>query len=251
MRVLYLLVDETAPAADRVARRLREGAAVMPEGWTFDVRSIRIGPTFYEENAVGHAMATPGIVHATLAYQQEFDAVIIGCFGDPGLEAARAMARVQIVGPAEASFVLAGLSGGCFGIVTTGAGDSHGFDAKLAALGLATRYVGIEAIGLPVGEVFDDVAHTTERLDSAARRLSERGADAIVLGCMTFGFHPFARELQNRLGVPVIDPLRASIAALQAAETLQVRLGGAAPTVERPEEIAAFLDQLAGAIPVP
>src|SRR5579872_3745060 len=64
VRFLYLLVDETSPSPQRVDRRLREGQAVMPEGWRFDVRPIRIGPDFYEESVLGHALAVPGIVDA-------------------------------------------------------------------------------------------------------------------------------------------------------------------------------------------
>jgi hypothetical protein len=61
---------------------------------------------------------------------------------------------------------------------------------------------------------------------------------------MSFGFHPFANELQKELGIGVVDPLRASIAALQIAKTLNIRLGPPPPPLERPKDLMAFLSTL-------
>jgi allantoin racemase len=244
MRLLYLLVDETSPSPERVDRRIREGQAAMPEGWSFGVKSIHIGPPHYEENAVGHAMAVPGIVHAILTYQHEYDAVLIGCFGDPGLAAARAVAEIPVVGPAEASFVLVRLTARRFGIVAIGNSDMPGLEMYLSAPTLESRCVGVDMIDMPIEKVFDDISRTTERLLSAGRRLCACGAEAIILGCMSFGFHPFAEELRTTLGVGVIDPLHASIATLQAVETLKVRLGPAPLRPKHPRELMDYLTRL-------
>jgi allantoin racemase len=251
VRLLYLLVDELAPSAERVERRLREGQAAMPPNWAFGVEPIRIGPAYYEENAMGHAMAVPGIVHAVLTRQSEYDAILIGCFGDPGLAAARTVARIPIIGPGEASLLLARLGGRTFGITTILASDVPELRVYVSALGLDERCAGIEAIGVPAESVYADLGRTSEALSAAASRLVERGAQVIVLGCMSFGFYPFARELRAAIGLDVIDPLRASIAALQAAATLDIRLGGIAPQLERPEELSRFLARLEEAVPVP
>jgi allantoin racemase len=244
MRLLYLLVDEVSPSPERVDRRLRQGQAIMPQGWNFDVKSIRIGPPHYEENAIGHAMAVPGIVHAILTYQHEYDAVLIGCFGDPGLAAARAVAEIPVIGPAEASFVLVRLTARRFGLVTIGESDMPALEMYLSAAAPLAQCVGVETLDMPIDEVFEDISRTTERLLVAGRRLCACGAEAMILGCMSFGFHPFAHDLRSELGIGVIDPLRASIAALQAVETLQVRLGPAPPLIEHPKELVDFLARL-------
>jgi len=248
VRFLYLLVDETSPSPERIERRLRQGQAAVPEGWRFDVRSIQIGPGYYEENALGHAMAVPGIVHAILTYQSAYDAVLIGCFGDPGLAAARAVADIPVIGPAEASFVLVRLTARRFGLVTMGDTDLPELDTYLTPAG--TGYVGAEPLDMPIGDVFADVSLTIERLLRAGRLLRARGAQAIVLGCMSLGFYPFADELSRALGIGVVDPLRASIAALQVVQTLGVRLGPAPAAIERPAALKEFLAKLEGAIPV-
>jgi allantoin racemase len=247
MRLLYLLVDEVSPSPGRVDRRLRQGQAIMPPGWDFDVRSISIGPPHYEENVLGHALAVPGIIHSILAYQHECDAVLIGCFGDPGLAAARAMAEVPVVGPAEASFVLVRLTARRFGLVAMGESDIPTLETYLSADSSGARCVGVETLDMPIAEVLEDIPRTAARLVLVGERLRDRGAEAIILGCMSFGFHPFADELGARLGIGVIDPLRASIAALLAVKTLHVRFGPVPPAIERPKELMDFLARLAGA----
>ena len=49
-----------------------------------------------------------------------FDAVVIAAFSDPGLEEARAMSPVPIVGIAESAMLTALMCGGRFAIVTLG-----------------------------------------------------------------------------------------------------------------------------------
>jgi hypothetical protein len=65
---------------------------------------------------------------------------------------------------------------------------------------------------------------------------------------MSFGFHPFADELRTKLRIGIIDPLRASVAALQAVQTLRVRLGPATAPLARPKELMHFLERLAETI---
>ena len=81
----------------------------------------------------------------------------------------------------------------------------HGYGRHLA---------GFRHVELGVNDFQRDHAETRRRLVAAGRRaIEEDYAEAIVLGCtLEVGFY---RELEEELGVPVIDP---SIAALKRAE---------------------------------
>jgi len=61
----------------------------------------------------------PNILKFVLRHQDEYDALIIGCAGDAGLEGAREQARIPIVGPGESSLVLGTLGDKRFSMVTT------------------------------------------------------------------------------------------------------------------------------------
>jgi|SRR5579884_623913 len=244
MRLLYLMVDEVRPSPERAVRRIYQGQQAMPEKWIFLVESIQIGPPYYEENAVGHALAAPGIIHAVLRHQKDCDAILIACFSDPVVEAARAVSEVPVIGPGEASLVMTQLVARRFGIITILDSTVPEVEALTVRLGLVNRCVGIEVMDTGVTEIYPNVDATAEKLVRAGKRLVEKGADAIVLGCMSFGFHPFADRIREALGVEVIDPLRASIAALQATQTLGTRLGAPAPVLARPDSLAIFMEQL-------
>ncbi len=235
MRVLYLLVDETGPSLARIEHRLGYGRTVLPEGWELAVDAIEVAPPHYEESAVGLALAVPGILRAVRRASTNHDAAIIGCYGDPGLRAARALARIPVVGPGEASVTLARLSARRFGLLTIARSNVPELELSLEAHDGTKACAGIEAIGITPEAVLDEPDLTEVALERAGDRLIALGAEALILGCMSFAFHPFATRLGERMGIPVIDPLRASIAVLQATETLAVRLGPASPSIQQLE----------------
>ena len=64
-------------------------------------------------------------------------------------------------------------------------------------------------------------------IEIAKTILEQDGADTLVLGCMSMAFQDMAQEMSQRLGVPVINPLHASMAVLQfmvRTKTRQSRL---------------------------
>lgn len=159
-----------------------------------------------------------------------FDSLVIGCFYDPALLAAREVAGdTTVVAPCQASISAALSVSNNFSIVI---GQWKWEDQMRQAVydyGARDRLVSFEAVGLRVEEFHQDRERTRKKLEAAAERaVAERRAESIILGCtLEVGFF---RELQayltRRLGanVPVID---CSIAAFKAAEhaALQKRLG--------------------------
>lgn len=197
---------------DRRRAFLVEHAAASTET---DVRDADSGPPSIE-SAAEESLAVPAILDAVPRLAEEgFDAVVIGCFGDPGLSAARELVDIPVVGPAQASAHLAAQLGNRFGILTV-------VDEVVPQLRRLMRYYGLEglladcrAVDVPVLELRDrrhEVLGTLERQGTASL---EAGADALVLGCMTMGFLDVAADLGERLGAPVVNPV---LAALKAAE---------------------------------
>lgn len=61
----------------------------------------------------------PSMLENVMAIEKEgFDAAILGCFGDPGLDAARELVRIPVVGLAETSFHVVATLADTFGIIT-------------------------------------------------------------------------------------------------------------------------------------
>lgn len=245
MRLLYILVDDLHPSPEEVQRLTTGGQAAVGPDSSFVVEPIAIGPEHYYESAIGLAMAVPGVLHKIMAEQHRFDAALLGCFGDPGLRAARMVASIPVIGAAEAATALAVLVAQRYGVVTIVDSQISELEVYLSSLEVRSRCVGVSAIGLEFYELVDDPADTLEKLAAAGRKLLEKGAEAILLGCMSFGFYPFAKELQDRLGVPVIDPLRAGVAAASAMLTLGVLPSTrAVPRIDDPQHLVRFLTSL-------
>ena len=245
MKLLYIVVDDLHPSPEEVQRLTTGGSAAVGADSSFVVEPIAIGPDHYYESAIGLAMAVPGILHKILSDQHRFDAALIGCFGDPGLRAARMVAKIPVIGAAEAATALASLVAQRFGIVTIVDSEIPELELYLSSLEARSRCVGVSAIGLEFYELIDDPADTLSRLETASRSLLEKGAEAILLGCMSFGFHPFAAQLQERLGIPVIDPLRAGVAAAKAMLSLGVMPSARyVPRIDDAQHLASFLHSI-------
>ena len=249
MNLLYVLVDDLHPSSDEVQRLTRGGLAAVGPGSSFTVQPIEFGPDHYYESAVGLAMCVPGILHKIITEQHRFDAALLGCFGDPGLRAARTVATIPVIGAAEASTALAQLVAQRYGIVTIVDSDIAEIEVYLSSLEVRSRCVGVNAVGLQFYELVDDPELTLSRLTVAAGKLIDKGAEAILLGCMSFGFHPFASHLQERIGIPVIDPLRAGVAAAQTMLSLGVLPSHRnVPPIDDPSHLTEYLSRMAGQV---
>jgi allantoin racemase len=82
-----------------------------------------------------------------------------------------------------------------------------------------SRLASVRSVGIPVVDVREDIPVTVQRLIEAGRlAVQEDEAQAVILGCL--GFANMGRAVQEKLGVPVIDP---AFAAVNLAETLVVQ----------------------------
>jgi allantoin racemase len=148
-----------------------------------------------------------------LRHQADADAILLGCFGDPGLHAVRAVSSVPVIGAGEASMILVQLYGDTFGVVHIRESNIAECRNQTRTLGLAHKCVGMGSIDLAFDEVLDDEAVTLERLERECRALVAQGADVIVLGCLSLGLGPFSEQLSASLGIPVVNPVRAALGA--------------------------------------
>ncbi len=162
------------------------------------------------------ALVTRGIMRAVRSAAEEgFDALAIGCFYDTALHDAREISGEMIVtGPCVASCEIAASLVNRFGVIVGRRKWVDQMEANVVAYGHGARLAGFYEVGLGVDDFQKDHAETARRLKAAGRKAVEEGhAEALILGCtMEIGFY---HELEQELGVPVIDP---SIAALKRAE---------------------------------
>jgi len=162
------------------------------------------------------AMVTRGIIRATRAAAREgFDALAIGCFYDTALHDAREVSGDMIVtAPCVASCEIAASLANRFGIIVGRRKWVNQMHATVREHGHEHRLSGFYHVEMGVTEFQRDHNETGRRLIEAGRKAVEEDfAEALILGCtMEVGFY---KDVEQQLGVPVIDP---SIAALKRAE---------------------------------
>ncbi|MDQ7859758.1 MAG: AroM family protein [Armatimonadota bacterium] len=166
--------------------------------------------SLYEE-----ALLAPWTVEmAVEAERRGYDAVITGCVGDPGVEAARELVRIPVIGPAQASFHTAAMLGTTFGVLSPVESTVRPTRALIHHYGLAGRCVAVRAVNCPVMALREGRPETLEAVLAVARRVLDDGADVLVLACASLS-HTFGDRLAAMLPVPVVNALRVSVRAAE------------------------------------
>lgn len=182
-------------------------------------------PKHLEYHYYGTLVQADLIHRVLLAEREGYDAAILGCFYDPGLREAREIAsRIVVMAPAESSLHLASMLGHRFSVLVGRRKWIPGMLDNVVRYGLASRLASFRPVGLGVLEFHKNPQLTARRLEEEGRKaIAEDGAEVIVLGCtMQYGFF---RELQEKLQVPVIDPLVASVKMAELFIDLRERFG--------------------------
>ncbi|RQO59978.1 hydrogenase expression protein HupH [Paucibacter sp. KBW04] len=177
---------------------------------------LKEGPSSIE-SAFEEMLAAPGVVAAALQAQAEgFDAVIVDCFADPGLQAARELLDIPVFGPGECSMHAAAMLGLRFSIVTVLPAVVPMLTELAQRYGVADKLSSIRVIDIPVLALHGDPQALQKAMgEQACKAVLEDGADAIVLGCTGFlGCANVVSAELNRVGlngVPVIDPIPVTV----------------------------------------
>ncbi|WP_033570578.1 allantoin racemase [Dickeya undicola] len=199
------MTETIGEAARRVAAPGTEILAVCPSQ---GVPSI--------EGHFDEAVATLGVLEQIrLGREQGVSGHVIACFGDPGLLAARELARAPVVGIAEAAMHLAMLVATRFSIVTTLPRTLIIARHLLQRYGFEHHCAALHAIDLPVLALEDGqglAQHKVREMCIQAKR--QDGSGAIVLGCG--GMADLAQALTQELGIPVIDGVGAAVKMVES-----------------------------------
>jgi len=165
-------------------------------------------------------LATTALLNV-IKEHENVDGVVVACFGDPGLFALREILPVPVVGIAEASFLTACMIGFKFGILVGSPKDVPAMESLLWAYGLEKRYAGSWPMEMAVLEMHRNREQSLRCLATGADLLAEKGAEVILLGCA--GLSSFQTSLQEDLGLPVIDPVKAACWQLKALVEMGLR----------------------------
>ena len=209
-RILWINPVGTNAYDAPIGEELRREAAATTR---VDVCSLPgVGPQHLEWNALEAVVAGPtmGVIRWA-AEQGGYDAAVIGCFYDPFLRGARELAGpMAVTAPAEACLHVAATVAERVSILVGRRKWIPEMHENVVKYGYGEHLASFRVLDMSVDEFQADPAATQQRiLDEAERAVRDDGADAVVLGCtIEFGFY---REVQDKIGAPVIDAITAPL----------------------------------------
>jgi len=176
-------------------------------------------------DATTSSLAVPGILkRVEQASRENYQAAMINCFADPGLEAAKTMVNIPIIGGGEPNYHVASLLADRFGLVTVTREFIPVMARQAKVYGVADRIVSITSFNIPVSEFQQRKKELEARFIELAKEQIDNGAQLIIPACLAtlpaLGIGSAAR-LSQKLGVMVLD---SNATALRTAEML-VNLG--------------------------
>ncbi len=210
MRLLVVNPNTTAAMTGAIAAAAHRHAR---PGTEIDAVTAPWGTPSIESHAE-EAVAAAATLEVVGARAREYDGVVVACFGDPGLEAARELSPVPVVGIAEAAMLFALPLAHRFAVVAALDRARPLMLDVVRRHGLQARCASVRTTGLSVLDIERDPTTAERAIVAAGRRaIDEDGAEAICLGCAGMG--PLDERVGAQLGVPVIDGVAAAVKLLE------------------------------------
>lgn len=226
MRILVVNPNTTASMTEKIGAAARRVASA---GTEIVAVNPAIGPAsiegFYDE-----AMSLAGMLDV-IRKASGYDAVVIACFDDTGLDAARCLTEKPVIGIGEAAYHMASMISNKFSVVTTLARSVPALEHNLHRYGLIARCARVRSSEVAVLELEHPGSDACNRISAEiGRAVAEDRAEAIVLGCA--GMADLAESLAIEHGIPVLDGVTCAVGLAEAMVRLRLmtsRTGGYSP----------------------
>ena len=213
------MTEKIGAAARRVASPGTEIIAVNPASGPASIQG------FYDE-----AMSLAGLLDV-IQRAQDYDAVIIACFDDTGLDAARCLTEKPVIGIGEAAYHYASMIANKFSVVTTLPRSVPALEHNLQRYGLIARCAKVRSSQVAVLDLEKPGSDACARISAEiGRAVAEDQAEAIVLGCA--GMADLAETLSRDQQLPVLDGVSCAVGLAESMVRLRIftsRLGGYSP----------------------
>jgi allantoin racemase len=210
MRILLINPNTTVSMTEKVAVAARKSARAGTEILALTSNN---GPSSIE-GYYDQAFCVPGLI-ALIRENERVDAVVIACFDDTGLDPARCVTDVPVLGIGEAAFHVASFLANKFSVITTLSRSVPAIEQNLQKYGLANRCAKVRASEIPVLDLEENSPEVRARIDQEIEKAKrEDSAEAIVLGCA--GMTDLTASLAQDHGLPVLDGVACAVALAES-----------------------------------
>ncbi len=179
------------------------------------------GPPGIESQRDVDGVVAP-LLRRAAALENAAAAFVIACFSDPGLHSLREQSARPVLGIAECGVLTALTIAPRFGVLAILPASIARHRRCFAAMGVTDRLAGELAVNLGVVDLADERLTFARLVECGTALRDGYDADVVVMGCA--GMARYRAALEDRLGLPVVEPTQAAVAMAIG----RVRLGGTA-----------------------
>ncbi|WP_211701824.1 aspartate/glutamate racemase family protein [Paraburkholderia aspalathi] len=224
LRICVLVPVATSQYNERILKAI---APVVPPDVKVEIRNITQGHPDIENRTNWLQNGMPVVELAQAIANDGFDGIWLTDFDMCGVEAAREVIDIPIIGGFPATAFTALALSQRFSIVTILQSTLAMQRGHPQTYGIQDSFASIRAINCPVAQLDDVDVVVIRTFEAALKAIKKDGAQSILLGCT--GFVDVASRvsqlLTKELGayVPVIDPNQAGFSFLVSLVRMQVR----------------------------
>jgi len=192
----------------------QEAALSIAKDTEITVLTAEFGVAYIETRAEAQ-IAGYAVMQLAAEHYQDYDAIIVAAFGDPGLEALREILPIPVIGMTEAALASASQLGGKISIIAISQRIQAWYRETAEREGYSTRLASIRALD----ETLDDISAVQENqgerlIQLANEAITRDGADVLILaGAPLAGL---ARSVRAKLPVPALDGVSCAVKQAEA-----------------------------------
>jgi len=176
---------------------------------SLDFTSLEKGPRFIETEE-HEKLAVPDLLRVIKnGEKQGYNAIIINCFGNPGLDETKKLVKIPVVGAGEASFLKAKKLQKRFSVLTTVNEAVSRVRRNACRYGAEVFLASIRPLGMHVPELIQKQRLRKALLEEGREAVEKDHVKIIVLGCTAMAGN--AEWLSKKLDVSVIDPTKTAV----------------------------------------
>jgi allantoin racemase len=221
---MHLMIINPNSTTSMTDAMVRTAAEVVAEGTQVSGLTATYGPAsiegYYDE-----VFAIPPMLELLGEHRNNIDGVVIGCFDDTGVDAARTMVDLPVIGICQAAMQAATVLAGSFSVITTLGRSIPALEHLALKYGFERHCRKVRACEVPVLELEDESSDARALLrNEVAQALAHDGAESIVLGCA--GMAHFAAELSEEFQVPVVEGVTTGIKTIEGLASLGLKTSG-------------------------
>ena len=219
MRIFVINPNTSKSMTDHIRRELEKVKRADTE---LTVVCPERGPVSIE-SAYDEALAQPPTLELVRKANDEgYDAVILACFSDPALDAAKEISDIPVIGIEESTMHVAAMLGHKFSITTAFRNRVPTRELHARKHGVESAYASTLVLNMSVLEMDANPEKAKARILEAAKESVERdGTEVIILGCA--GLAGYAEDVERELGVVVLDPTSVALKVAEALVDLGLR----------------------------